>query len=77
MILSITRYVRVALLIAGSAILLYSCDEQAKPTQAAPEAAKMTEFSENMSIVMSQNGQRSYCFEAPLLEGYIYFSKYI
>ena len=70
MIRSITRYVRVALLIAGSAILLYSCDEQAKPTQAAPEAAKMTEYSENMAIVMSQNGQRSYCFEAPLLEGY-------
>ena len=70
MIVSITRYVRVALLIVGSAILLYSCDEQAKPKEQAAEAAKMTEYSENMTIVMSQNGRRSYIFEAPLLEGY-------
>ncbi len=30
----------------------------------------MTEYSENLSIVMSRNGQRSYYFETPLLEGY-------
>lgn len=70
MIVSITRYVRVALLVAGSAILLYSCDEQTKPKEQAVEAAKMTEYSEHMTIVMSQNGRRSYIFEAPLLEGY-------
>lgn len=31
----------------------------------------MTEYSENLSIVMSQNGRRSYFFETPLLEGYM------
>lgn len=30
----------------------------------------MTEYSENLSIVMSQNGRRSYHFETPLVEGY-------
>ncbi len=70
MIVSITRYVRVALLVVGSAILLYSCDEQTKQSDAAAEAALMTEYSENLSIVMSQNGQRSYFFETPLVEGY-------
>ncbi len=30
----------------------------------------MTEFSEQLSIVMSENGRRSYFFETPLLEGY-------
>ena len=30
----------------------------------------MTEYSENLSIVMSENGQKSYHFETPLMEGY-------
>ncbi|MBO5685105.1 MAG: cell division protein, partial [Alistipes sp.] len=30
----------------------------------------MTEYSENLSIVMSQNGRRSYFFETPLLVVY-------
>ncbi len=30
----------------------------------------MTEYSENLSIVMSENGRKSYHFETPLLEGY-------
>lgn len=30
----------------------------------------MTEYSENLSVVMSQNGRRSYHFKTPLLEGY-------
>ena len=30
----------------------------------------MTEYSENLSVVMSQNGRRSYHFVTPLLEGY-------
>ncbi len=30
----------------------------------------MTEYSERLSVVVSQNGRRSYRFEAPLLEGY-------
>lgn len=31
----------------------------------------MTEYSENLSIVMSQNGRKSYHFVTPLLEGYM------
>ena len=30
----------------------------------------MTEYSEDLSVVMSQNGRRSYHFVTPLLEGY-------
>ena len=30
----------------------------------------MTEYSENMSITMSENGRKSYYFETPLIEGY-------
>ncbi len=30
----------------------------------------MTEYSENLSMVVSQNGRRSYFFETPMLEGY-------
>ena len=30
----------------------------------------MTEYSENMSIAMSENGIKSYFFETPLIEGY-------
>ena len=67
---SLRRYLAVALPFAGSAILLFSC--QAKPAaveQAAMEAL-MTEYSENMSITMSENGRKSYHFETPLIEGY-------
>ena len=65
----IGRYVLVALLVAGSAILLFSCD---KPPAAASggDEALMTEYSEHLSVIMSQNGRRSYHFKTPLLEGY-------
>lgn len=63
------RYTAVALSLAGSAILLFSCGQQA---EADPEAEEtmMTEYSENLSVVMSQNGRKSYHFVTPLLEGY-------
>ena len=65
----IGRYVLVALLVAGSAILLFSCD---KPPAAASggDEALMTEYSEHLSVIMSETGRRSYFFKAPLLEGY-------
>ena len=65
-----TRNLKVALLTLGSAILLFSCEERDAAAEAANDAARMTEYSENLSIVMSQNGMRSYFFETPLLEGY-------
>ncbi len=50
--------------------MLFSCAErEAAPDRPADEAV-MTEYSERLSVVVSQNGRRSYRFEAPLLEGY-------
>lgn len=63
------RYALVALLFAGSAILLYSCKEKSTVEEEPLEMIK-TEESENLSIVVSENGRRSYRFTAPLLEGY-------
>ncbi len=63
------RYLRVALSVAGSAILLFSCGEPEAETSGSAETM-MTEYSEDLSVVMSQNGRRSYHFLTPLLEGY-------
>ena len=64
-----TKYLSVALLVLGSAILLFSCERTAS-TDPAAEELRMTEYSENLSIVNSQNGRRSYHFVTPLMEGY-------
>ena len=62
-----TRTIRVALSVTGSAISLFSCaDKDAGRASASEE----TEYSEDLSVVMSQNGRRSYHFVTPLLEGY-------
>lgn len=65
----IGRYVSVALLVAGSAILLFACDKPAVTASGGNEAL-MTEYSEQLSVIMSENGRRSYFFKAPQLEGY-------
>ena len=65
-----TRKWMVALLVLGSAILLFSCENKSEEVIHKSESLMMTELSEDLSIVMSQNGRRSYFFEAPLLEGY-------
>ena len=71
---SLIRNLAVALPFLGSAILLFSC--QASSTQSTEPASEqipenmMTEYSENLSIVMSENGLKSYHFETPLMEGY-------
>lgn len=64
------RYIAVALSFTGSAILLFSCDAKKPQTEAPANEKMMTEYSENMSIVMSENGRKSYHFETPLIEGY-------
>lgn len=66
----IARYALVALSFVGSAILLFSCDNADEDDQAASEEMMMTEYNENLSVVNSQNGRRSYYFETPLVEGY-------
>lgn len=63
-------YLQVALSLMGSAILLFSCenDSQADP---ASEEGRMTEYSEDLSVVESKNGRRAYHFVTPLVEGYM------
>lgn len=63
------RMVLVALLILGSAILLFSCKSKSAVAEESLDAIK-TEESENLTIIMSENGRKSYLFKTPLLEGY-------
>lgn len=63
------RYVRVALSVAGSAILLIAC-ESASGEDNVHEETLMTEYSEHFTMLMSENGRRSYHFTAPQVEGY-------
>ena len=58
-----------ALLILGSATLLFSCSSKPAPVEYVVETL-MTELSENRTITMTENGERSYTFAAPLIEGY-------
>lgn len=59
----------VALLFMGSAILLYSCKEE-RQTEVETLENVMTEQSDNLTIVVSENGRKAYRFTTPLLEGY-------
>jgi len=49
--------------------LLFSCERAVEQTGASDESI-MTEYSDNLTVLMSQNGRRSYHFTTPLLEGY-------
>ena len=62
----------IALLVLGSAILLFlsSCKETNKQEEESLDRIK-TEESENLTIIMSENGRKSYIFKTPLLEGYM------
>ena len=60
----------VALSVLGSAILLLSCEGAETGADASNTENMMTEQSENLTIIMSENGRRSYVFKTPLLEGY-------
>ena len=50
--------------------MLFSCADKDAGRASASEETMMTEYSEDLSVVMSQNGRRSYHFVTPLLEGY-------
>ena len=63
------RVATVALLILGGAILLFSCKSKQTTVEESLDAIK-TEESENLTIIMSENGRKSYLFKTPLLEGY-------
>ncbi len=58
-----------ALLVLGSAIVLFSCKSKPNGVTESLDAIK-TEESENLTIIMSENGRKSYLFKTPLLEGY-------
>ncbi len=60
-----------ALLITGSALVLICCGDSTPPPDNASKERLMTEQSENLTIVVSENGVPSYIFEAPLVEGYM------
>lgn len=62
-------YHRIALLLTGGAILLFSCRKE-EETATGNQQVQMTEYSENLSVITSENGQKSYHFTAPLMEGY-------
>lgn len=66
----IAKYLLVALSFVGSAISLYSCEQKPETDTSGADEVRMTEYSEHLSLVMSQNGRRSYHFIAPLVEGY-------
>lgn len=69
MVSGLRERVMVALLIMGSAILLFSCKAKQNSADESLDAIK-TEESENLTIIMSENGRKSYLFKTPLLEGY-------
>lgn len=69
MIFRLHRVSMVALLLMGSAILLFSCKGKPSAVTESLDAIK-TEESENLTIIMSENGRKSYLFKTPLLEGY-------
>ena len=50
--------------------MLFSCETKQAVTPTENLETLMTEYSENMSIAMSENGAKSYYFETPLIEGY-------
>jgi len=60
----------IALAFVAGAILLSLCGERAPQVDSAADEAMMTEYSENLTIIESQNGKRSYRFTTPLVEGY-------
>lgn len=59
----------IALSVVGSATLLFSCGKNTTTTVYDYETL-MTESSENRTIIMMDNGKRSYTFTSPLMEGY-------
>ena len=59
----------VALLFAGSAILLISCERKSRGAEEDPETL-MTQQSDSLTIIASENGRKSYRFFTPLMERY-------
>ncbi|MEG1622596.1 MAG: LPS export ABC transporter periplasmic protein LptC [Alistipes sp.] len=69
MIRTIVSYSKIALLLMGSAILFFSCAKEQEQEEDTNEML-MTEYCENLTVLVSENGCRSYHFTTALLEGY-------
>lgn len=65
----IHRNITVALLILGSAILLISCDAK-KESEEQDLETLMTQQSDTLTIVTTENGKKTYLFVTPLMERY-------
>lgn len=50
--------------------MLSACEQREAPSHEAPAETLMTEYSENRTIISTENGQKQYQFFTPLLEGY-------
>ena len=57
-------------LLFGSAILLFSCKQKPVVAEEYLDGVK-TEESHDLTLIMSENGRKSYVFTSPLLEGYM------
>ena len=66
---SILHRIAMVALLVGSAILLFSCNSQPTETEESLDGVR-TEESNDLTIIMSENGRKSYLFTTPLLEGY-------
>lgn len=60
----------VALLITGSAISLFSCKEHKVEVKSVSTETLMSESSDSLTVIVTENGRPSYRFFAPLVEGY-------
>lgn len=57
-------------LLMGSAILLFSCKPKTTTEEESLDGIR-TEECHDLTLIMSENGRKSYIFTAPLLEGYM------
>ena len=69
MIKGLHRVAMVALLM-GSAILLFSCKPKTTTEEESLDGVR-TEECHDLTLIMSENGRKSYIFTSPLLEGYM------
>lgn len=65
------KNLRTALLLAGSAFCVFSCNKGPEPEEDNFEGL-MTQKTENLKIIESENGKLSYRFQSPLMETYEY-----
>ncbi len=73
---NINNYIK-ALLLFWSALIFVCCGDSNATSSSStqPKERVMTESSDNISIVMSENGRPSYMFTAPKVEGYMLASE--